>query len=147
MKSRVLIVEDDRWFAEICADSLSDCDVRICHDAQAAIEAIDAVVPNIILLDLMLPGSNGVAFLQELRSYQDTRETPVIVCSSLRMTPAQQQGMKAFDPVCFLNKADVTAERLQKVISHQSSGGLEKVLTDDDRRLATDDSHGHGRQT
>jgi len=132
-KQRVLIVEDDRWFADICADSLSDCDVRICHDAQTAIEAIDAARPDIILLDLMLPGSNGVAFLQELRSYQDTRETPVIVCSSLRMSPAQRQGMKVFDPVFFLNKTDATPERLQKVISHQSSVTHEKVLTDDSR--------------
>lgn len=138
----VLIVEDDQWFAEVCADVLeARCKVSISHDAQAAIETIGSSTPQCILLDIMLPSGNGIAFLQELRSYNDTRYVPVVLCSNVRLSAAQYEALNAFAPIFFLGKADITPERLREVIDRQLSAADSKTLAGD-LLLPVDAPHG-----
>lgn len=56
---------------------------RICLDPQAAIEQIDAQVPDVIIMEIQLAPLSGFAFLQELRSYEDFSHIPVVVYSSV----------------------------------------------------------------
>ncbi len=80
----VLIVEDDDWFAEQQTRTLSaaGCKVtRVAHGL-AAIEVLDRFIPDILILDIFLPGPNAVTLLHELQSYGDLAKVPVIVCSN-----------------------------------------------------------------
>lgn len=80
----VLIVEDDDWFAEQQIRTLAAAGfaaLRVPHGL-AAIEAIDRSKPDILILDIFLPGPNAVALLHELQSYPDLARLPVIVCSN-----------------------------------------------------------------
>lgn len=84
---RVLVIEDDAWQAEMTARQLArhDFQVEIAHDALAAFAMIDAHPPDAIILDMMLPGPNGMTFLHELRSHADIADIPVVVCSTQKL--------------------------------------------------------------
>lgn len=80
----VLIVEDDDWFAEQQVRTLSAAGFSVDRAAHglAAIGILDRSTPDILILDIFLPGPNAFALLHELQSYPDLGSLPVIVCSN-----------------------------------------------------------------
>jgi CheY-like chemotaxis protein len=80
----VLIVEDDEWVAEQLARSLAGAGIRTEHapHALAAIDMIDAAIPDVIVLDVLLAGPNAFTLLHELKSHADLAEIPVILCTA-----------------------------------------------------------------
>ncbi len=90
--TRVLVVDDDRWLAELLAERLTAAgyDVTTANDALAAIAAIDDALPDVLVLDFMLPAANAMALLHELKTYDDTAPIPVIICSAVAALPAEQ---------------------------------------------------------
>lgn len=85
MSKRILMVEDDIDIGKMYASQLqiNDHVVMQVRDAQSALDACDEYEFDVVVLDILLPGSNGLAVLQELRSYSDWRYTPVIILSNL----------------------------------------------------------------
>jgi DNA-binding response OmpR family regulator len=83
--TKVLLVEDDHWLAEMEASVLvkAGYEVEIAPHALAAIELVDTFMPDLIILDVLLAGSTGFAFLNELQSHGDTKEIPVVLCTNL----------------------------------------------------------------
>lgn len=81
----IFIIEDDPWQADQYRLVLqaADYNVRIFDNGLAAIEAIDKVQPDVIVLDMLLPGTTGLTLMHELQSYRDTGEVPVILCTNL----------------------------------------------------------------
>lgn len=80
----VLIVEDDDWFAEQQSQTLAAAGFQISHVSHglAAIEALDRLMPDVIVLDIFLPGPNALVLLHELQSYTDLGSLPIIACSN-----------------------------------------------------------------
>lgn len=81
----VLLVEDDADIGRMYATQLliDDHGVTQVRDAQSALDACDENDFDVVVLDILLPGSNGLAVIQELRSYSDWRHTPVIILSNV----------------------------------------------------------------
>lgn len=84
-KQVILIVDDDAWLAEQHARVLEKAGYKtaISPHAIAAINVIDSVQPDAIVLDVLLTGSTAFALLHELQSYADTGGIPVIVCTNI----------------------------------------------------------------
>lgn len=83
---QIVLVEDDAWLAEMYQDvlaQLSGVAVRWAGDAAQALELLDEMPADLILLDMFLPGHNGIEFLHEIASYADTGRTPVIILSAV----------------------------------------------------------------
>ena len=80
-KQRVLIVDDDEDIAELISLYLTkECfETQMVHDGEAALSAVEAFQPDIILLDLMLPGIDGYQVCREVRK---TGNTPIIMLSA-----------------------------------------------------------------
>ncbi len=80
-KQKILIVDDDANIAELISLYLTkECfDTLIVNDGEAALLAYDSYSPNLILLDLMLPGIDGYQVCREIRSKSDT---PIIMLSA-----------------------------------------------------------------
>ena len=80
---RVLVIEDDRASSDLLTAYLSGAALRVTtvRDGQSGIEAVRRDRPSAVLLDIRLPGVDGWAVLQELKSAADTRDIPVIVVS------------------------------------------------------------------
>lgn len=84
-KQTVLIVEDDPWLAEQQERVLIKAGYKtsVSPHAEAAIDAIDDVHPDVIILDMLLTGSTAFALMHELQSYGDTGAIPIILCTNL----------------------------------------------------------------
>lgn len=80
-KQKILIVDDDENIAELVSLYLTkECfDTKIVGDGEAALEAAKSFAPDLILLDLMLPGMDGYRVCRELRSWS---QVPVIMLSA-----------------------------------------------------------------
>lgn len=80
----VLIVEDDEWLAQQHQRMLEAAGIRsnyVAH-ALAAIDAIDAARPDVLVLDVLLAGPNAFTLLHELQSHSDLAGIPVIFCTN-----------------------------------------------------------------
>lgn len=80
-KQKILIVDDDNNIAELIGLYLAkECfDTQIVGDGEAALNAVKTYQPNLILLDIMLPGIDGYEVLREVRK---TSSLPVIMLSA-----------------------------------------------------------------
>ena len=80
-KQKILIVDDDENIAELISLYLTkECfDTKMVHDGEKALIAYDTYQPNLILLDLMLPGIDGYQVCRELRTRSNT---PIIMLSA-----------------------------------------------------------------
>lgn len=81
MKQKILIVDDDENIAELISLYLTkECfDTMMVHDGEEALTAFESYQPNLILLDLMLPGIDGYQVCREIRSKS---QTPIIMLSA-----------------------------------------------------------------
>jgi len=82
---KVLIVEDDKWLAEQYARVIDGAGYKstITLNALDAIQSVDDVLPDAIILDVLLTGSTAFALIHELQSYGDTGVLPIILCTNL----------------------------------------------------------------
>ncbi|MDD3403998.1 MAG: response regulator transcription factor [Hespellia sp.] len=80
-KQKILIVDDDENIAELISLYLNkECfDTKMVHDGESALLAFEAYAPNLILLDLMLPGIDGYQVCREIRS---NSSVPIIMLSA-----------------------------------------------------------------
>lgn len=80
----ILIIDDDVWFAEQISRVIRAAGYKTKHapDGLAAIELIDKSLPDMIILDMFLPGPNALVLLHEMQSYSDLAALPVVVCTS-----------------------------------------------------------------
>jgi DNA-binding response OmpR family regulator len=80
-KQKILIVDDDANIAELISLYLTkECfDTKIVGDGESALEAVNTYQPNLILLDLMLPGMDGYQVCREVRSKS---QMPIIMLSA-----------------------------------------------------------------
>jgi two-component system, OmpR family, phosphate regulon response regulator PhoB len=82
--ARVLVVEDERDIAALVAYHLTKegYRVRTAEGGQEALEAVAAEKPDLMLLDLMLPGFSGYEVLQEVRRRPDLADMPIVVLTA-----------------------------------------------------------------
>ena len=82
--SCVLVVEDESAIAELIALNLRHAgfEVTVAADADQAQAAVDRVLPDLVLLDWMLPGQSGVVLAKRWRADARTREMPVIMLTA-----------------------------------------------------------------
>lgn len=80
---RILLIEPDKILASTYKRALvlAGHQVTMCAGAQAAIIAADQTQPDVVVLELQLPGHSGIEFLHEFRSYSDWSKVPVVVQS------------------------------------------------------------------
>jgi DNA-binding response OmpR family regulator len=80
-KQKILIVDDDENIAELISLYLTkECyETKIVYDGETALDEVDVFEPNLILLDLMLPGIDGYQVCREIRQ---TRNIPIIMLSA-----------------------------------------------------------------
>lgn len=82
--SRVLVVEDEAAIAELVAIHLRHAgyEVTLAADAQSAISSVDRVLPDLVVLDWMLPGQSGLALVKAWRAQERTRPLPIIMLTA-----------------------------------------------------------------
>lgn len=86
MKKRILIIEDETSIIELLTLVLTKegYEVHSCQSGRDAIEYVKRIHPHLIILDVMLPGMDGMSIVNVLSQDEETNFTPVIVTSALR---------------------------------------------------------------
>jgi CheY-like chemotaxis protein/MinD-like ATPase involved in chromosome partitioning or flagellar assembly len=84
---KVLIVDDDDNNRGVLCDALGGEPYRLLEaaDGQQALDIVDKELPDLILLDVLMPGVDGLATLRKLKSQGRTRNIPVIMVTALNM--------------------------------------------------------------
>lgn len=117
MVKKVLIIEDDKFLRELIARKLSESgfDILEAIDGEEGLKMIKDVKPELILLDLILPGIDGFEVLSLMKEDQDLKSIPVIILSNLGQREDVEKGLK-MGAVDYLIKAHFTpSEIIEKV--------------------------------
>lgn len=94
MKARILVVDDDEALSEMIGIVLRNdgFDPTFCATGEGAMESFRAADPDLVLLDLMLPGKDGIEVCREIR---DEADTPVIMLTAKSDTADVVRGLEA----------------------------------------------------
>ena len=97
MSATVLVVEDEPQIQELLAVNLEHSGHKVLRAASAeeAEAAIRKALPDVLVLDWMLPGESGVAFARRLRTNERTRDLPILMLTARAMEQDKISGLEA----------------------------------------------------
>ena len=115
---RILVVEDEPAIAELITLNLrhDGHEVQVAGDSQAAQGAIDRALPDLVILDWMLPGESGVQLAQRWRRDARTRDLPIVMLTARSDERDIVQGLDA-GADDYLAKPFSTTELLARIRS------------------------------
>lgn len=117
----ILIIDDDFLFAATVAkncERVGAKEVKVLGDAIAAMQflADSGQVPSLIFLSVLLVGPDAFTFLNELRSYNDTANVPVVLLHNLRfLEKFRAQDLADYGVVAILAKSQLWPQDVQKL--------------------------------
>jgi CheY-like chemotaxis protein len=104
--NKILLVEDDPDIQTVTSLALSGFggfDVRICSSAREAVDSVEQFRPDLILLDVMMPGMDGVDALLALRARAETADVPVVFLTA-RVQPHEVQRYRELGSLAVIPK-------------------------------------------
>ena len=121
--NKVLIVEDDKFILKAMQYKLGEAgfNVATSQTAEDGLKILDKWVPDAIVLDILLPGVDGYAFLRSVRSHTIWNKIPIIVASNISEDPNIEPGEKT-GYVEYIVKSDLDLDDLVKRVKKISSG-------------------------
>jgi len=117
MAKKILIIEDDKFLRELIAQKLikEGYDIVEAVDGEKGIKSVKEEKPDLILLDLILPGIDGFEVLSKIKEDPVLSQIPVIILSNLGQKDDIERGLK-IGAVDYLIKAHFTpGEIVEKV--------------------------------
>lgn len=93
--AKILVAEDDKFLANAYRVKLSKAsyEIKIAADGQEVLDILKTFIPDIILLDLIMPVKDGFAVLEELKKNNEWKNIPVIIASNLSQKEDIDRGM------------------------------------------------------
>jgi two-component system phosphate regulon response regulator PhoB len=97
MSATVLVVEDEPQIQELVEVNLEHLGHRVLRasSAEEAETAIRAALPDVLVLDWMLPGESGLSFARRLRNDERTRDLPILMLTARAMEQDKISGLEA----------------------------------------------------
>lgn len=96
-KPTVLLIDDEKPYAEIIKSVLEclDIEVLIACNSMEALNFLQQIVPDLILLDVMMPDVDGLTLLRWLREHSERDNIPIHVVSAKAMTEDREAALSA----------------------------------------------------
>jgi two-component system phosphate regulon response regulator PhoB len=137
--SRILVVEDESAIAELISINLRHAgyEVTVAADFDQAQAAVDAVLPDLVLLDWMLPGQSGLTLAKQWRANGRTRELPIIMLTARSEEGDKISGLDA-GADDYLTKPFSTKEllaRIRAVLRRKAPEALDAAVEIEGLRL------------
>lgn len=120
-KASILIVEDDKFLRDLLVHKLEEAgySIEVAIDGEEGLKKIEQMKPNLVLLDLILPGIDGFGVLEQMRKSGLLDKSPVIILSNLGQQEEVERGL-GLGARDYMIKAHFTpqevAERIKKVL-------------------------------
>jgi CheY-like chemotaxis protein len=120
---KILIVEDDLLIRGIYRRKfeLSGYQVEVAEDGPTALRLVDSFQPDVLQVDIQMPGMSGVDVIREVRSRAAFKTTPIIVLSSLYRPDLAKEAWAAGATKC-VSKADCTPNLAVDLVEQALSG-------------------------
>lgn len=127
----VMWVEDDSFLRDIIAKKLTSkqCTLLTAINADETFALLKNETPDVIMLDILLPGMNGYEILEKLKTDPVTKDIPVIILSNFGQKSEVEKGMK-LGAEKFLIKATLTLDEIIEEIGKTFQSKLTDALTD-----------------
>lgn len=132
----ILLVDDNPTNLEVLFNSLSDSGFKllIAEDGESAIELAHYAQPDMILLDVMMPGLDGFATCQRLKADATTQAIPIIFMTALAETIDKVKGL-SLGAVDYITKPFQPDEVLARVKTHVALRQLQQQLQAQNEQL------------
>ncbi|MEH1773538.1 response regulator [Nostoc sp.] len=132
----ILIVDDTPVNLQVLFDLLEyyDFKVLVAEDGKSAVTMAEYALPDLILLDILMPGIDGFATCQLLKKNPATQDIPVIFISAITDKVDKVKGLK-LGAVDFITKPLEHEEVLARVNTHLRLRNLTRTLTEQNKRL------------
>ncbi len=129
IKNTVLLVDDHPANVNVLVDALNaeGLSVAIAISGEEALELIEKVTPDLILLDVRMPGIDGFETCRRLKEHDSTREIPVIFMTALTDTVNKVKGFEV-GGVDYITKPFQYEEVLSRVNAHLTIRTLQREL-------------------
>ena len=128
-RTRVLLIEDERALTEVLAYNLQreGYETLVAHDGQEGLRKAQTLLPDLIILDIMLPLLSGLDVCRELRAGERTRDIPIIILTAKAEETDQVVGFSlgADDYVTKPFSVKVLLQRIKALQRRAEGGGAE----------------------
>ena len=128
-RPRLLIIEDERALTDVLTYNFQreGYDTVVAHDGQEGLRKAQTLLPDLVILDLMLPVVNGLEVCRELRSGERTRELPIVMLTAKAEETDQVVGFSlgADDYVTKPFSVKVLIQRVKALLRRRLDGGAE----------------------
>ena len=103
---KILYAEDDpdiQMIAKMSLETVGGFTLKVCDDGNKALEEVSGFGPQLILLDVMMPGRDGPSTFQELKKRPDLAKVPVIFMTA-KVMPSDVEAYKAMGAADVISK-------------------------------------------
>ena len=137
---KILIVDDEPFNVDYLEQELEDLDYLTIAavDGQEALAKVRSEAPDLVLLDIMMPGMDGFEVLSRLKADPATRDIPVIIISASNSLQSVVKGIqlgaedylpKPFEPILLHARISSSLDKKRlRDLEHQYMRGLEREL-------------------
>jgi PAS domain S-box-containing protein len=135
-QSTILIVDDEPTNLKILFGYLQNSGYRVLtfEDGETALKRLESTNPDIILLDVMMPGLDGFEVCREIKKQKSVRDVPVIFLTALADTVDKVKGFEA-GAVDYITKPVQFEEVLARIKTHLTIRNLQKGLQEQNKQL------------
>lgn len=135
-KSTILLVDDNPTNLGILLDFLSNSGFRllVAQDGESAIQQMEYILPDLILLDVMMPGIGGFETCEIIKENERTRDIPVIFMTALTETVDKVKGFSV-GAVDYITKPIQAQEVLARINTHLALQNLRRQLQEQNQQL------------
>jgi len=116
---KILLIEDEKILSEMYRDKFTEAgfEVLVAYESKEGLALAKKEKPDLIVLDILLPRENGIAFLNWLRKEPEIAEIPVIAFSNYDEPNTKKEAIKLGAKEYFI-KTDYTPEEIIKEIKN-----------------------------
>jgi len=128
-KQSILVVDDNPNNLGVLSEFLGEMgyEILVARDGESALQKANYAAPDLILLDVMMPGIDGFETCHQLQSQSDTNEIPVIFMTALSDSPDKVKGL-SLGAVDYITKPFQQDEVLARVQLHLKLSALKQSL-------------------
>ena len=132
----ILVVDDNPNNLAVLSDFLGDLgfEILVARDGESALQKVEYALPDLILLDVMMPGIDGFETCRQLQSQSHTQAIPVIFMTALADSQDKVKGL-SLGAVDYITKPFQQAEVLARIKLHLKLHCLQRSLTEQNAQL------------
>ncbi|HBB56954.1 TPA: response regulator [Patescibacteria group bacterium] len=130
-KKKILIVEDDSFLLSVLSDKFNkdEYDIEAASDGETGLQKAREGNYDLVLLDIVLPGMDGIGVLREIRDHGPAKPVPVVMLSNLydktSIDNAMLLGAKDYIVKAYSTPEDIV-KKVRKYISNQEDDSNKK---------------------